>query len=151
MSIAVFLLACVTDAVDGYLARRLKQKTVLGSYIDPMADKLLLVSGFLSLSFMNHLPASVRIPPWVTIPVITRDAVILVGSLMIFLTTGKLKAQPLRIGKATTVSQMITLLVSLVSAPFPVRLFFFTLTVVLTMFSGVSYLRVGGKILQTIR
>ena len=150
VSISVFLLACMTDAVDGYLARRLHQKTTLGSYIDPMADKLLLVSGFLSLSFMNHLPASTRIPAWVTIPVITRDALILVGALMIFLTTGKLKAQPLPVGKATTVSQMVTLFLSLISAAPSIQLFFFVATVGLTILSGVFYLRLGGKILQAI-
>src|SRR3989338_5453632 len=81
LSVLLFVLACLTDAVDGYVARRFNQKTQLGSYIDPIADKLLLVSGFLALSFMGHLPEAMRIPAWVTASVITRDVVILMGSL----------------------------------------------------------------------
>ena len=78
LSIAVFLFACGTDALDGYFARKMNQRTVFGTYIDPIADKLLLLSGFISLSFLPGLPASMRIPAWVTIPVIARDMVIMI-------------------------------------------------------------------------
>ena len=149
LSLAVFLIACLTDALDGYLARRFNLKTVLGSYIDPIADKLLLTSGFLSLSFMTHLPESMRIPAWVTIMVIARDGIILIGSVMIFLTTNHLKAQPLYIGKITTVFQMSALFFSLISAPEPVRYTLFALTGALTLFSGIQYIRMGSKLLQT--
>ena len=149
LSLAVFLLACLTDGLDGYLARRLNQKTELGSYIDPVADKLLLMSAFLCLSFMGHLPLSMRIPAWLTILVIGRDGLILIGATMIFVTTGRLKAQPLFIGKITTVLQMTSLFFSLVSAPEPVKLALFGLTGTLTVFSGILYIRMGGKILQT--
>ncbi len=148
LSLALFIFACLTDALDGYLARRLRQMTVLGSYIDPLADKLLLLSGFLCLSFMDHLPLSMRIPAWVTIPVITRDVIILIGAMIIFITTGKLKAQPLFIGKATTVLQMTTLLASLCSAPYPLQLFLFIFTVALTAFCGLQYLRAGSAMLK---
>ena len=148
LSAAVFALACVTDALDGYLARQLDQRTTLGSYIDPIADKLLLVSGFLSLSLIPDLPAAVHIPAWVTIPVITRDMIILIGSVMIFVTTGHLKAQPLFIGKLTTVFQMMTLFFSLVSAPVQVRSILFIVTVFLTIASGVQYIRIGGRLFQ---
>ncbi len=146
--IFVFLSACITDAMDGYAARRLNQKTTLGSYIDPLADKLLLLGGFLSLSFMTHLPDLMRVPAWVTISVITRDAVILIGSVMIFATTGKLKAEPLFIGKLTTVFQMLTLFVALlgISTPFHSLLYFST--VILTIVSGIQYLRLGARLLQ---
>ena len=96
---AIFFVACATDAVDGYLARLWNEKTTLGTYLDPVADKLLLLSGFMGLSFMQHLPDSMRIPVWVTIAVISRDAIILIGSMMIFIVTGKLKAEP-QIGRA---------------------------------------------------
>ncbi|OIO39546.1 MAG: hypothetical protein AUJ72_00695, partial [Candidatus Omnitrophica bacterium CG1_02_46_14] len=120
-----FLLACLTDGLDGYIARKYRQKTVLGSYIDPIADKLLLVSGFLSLSFMSHLPDSMKIPAWLTILAIARDGIILIGSLMIFLTTGRLKVEPLIIGKITTVLQMTALLLALLSTPPPVKFMVF--------------------------
>lgn len=147
-SIGVFLVACATDGIDGYLARRLGQKTTLGSYLDPIADKLLLMSGFLSLSLMNNLPPSMRIPAWVAIPVIARDIIILIGSTMVFLLTGSLKAQPLLIGKITTVFQMLTLLFSLTAAPETMRLVLFVSTVALTVLSGAWYIQMGKRLLQ---
>ena len=149
VSLTAFLLACLTDGLDGFIARKYNQKTVLGSYMDPIADKLLLVSGFLSLSFMNHLPDTMRIPAWFTILVIARDGIILMGSIMIFLTTGHLKAEPLYIGKITTVLQMAALFLSLMSAPEQFKLIIFLITGALTLASGIQYIRMGGKMLQT--
>ena len=148
VAVGSFLLACITDGLDGYLARKMNQKTEFGSYLDPLADKLLLLSGFLSLSLMHHLPEDMHIPAWVTIPIISRDVVILAGSLTVFMATGSLKAQPLFIGKLTTVAQMATLLLSLVMAPLPFRqvLYFFVLG--LTVWSGVLYIRMGGRLFQ---
>ena len=149
VSVLVFLLACISDGVDGFIARKLHQKTIVGSYIDPIADKLLLLSGFLCLSLMNHLPVEMRIPAWVTIPVIARDVVILIGSTIIFLTTGHLKVQPLFVGKLTTVTQMLTILASLILAPHSIRIGLFFATLFLTVASGVRYIKTGGRILQS--
>ena len=146
---ALFLGACLTDALDGYLARKMNQKTVLGSYIDPIADKLLLSSGFLSLSFMPHLAPSMKIPGWVAISVISRDVIILTGSMLIFLSTGSLKAAPLFIGKLTTVVQMTTLCAVLLAAPSWLERILFVTTVFLTALSGILYIRVGEKAFQT--
>src|SRR3990167_3481531 len=85
-ALLLFLTACLSDAADGYLARKRNETTDLGSYIDPLADKLLLLSGFLSLSLMSHLPDEMRMPAWVTISVISRDCVILIGSVVVFFT-----------------------------------------------------------------
>jgi cardiolipin synthase len=148
VSLFVFLLACVTDGLDGYLARRFDQRTQLGSYIDPLADKILLLSGFISLTFMNHLPEAMRIPAWVTVSVLTRDTIILIGSAVIFLMTGALKAEPLFIGKVTTFFQMTTLFCSLAMAPESLRLVLFGVTVLLTVISGVHYVHIGGRMIQ---
>ena len=145
---AVFLIACLTDALDGLVARKLNQRTVVGSYIDPIADKLLLLGGFLSLSFMTHLPQDMRIPAWVTIPVVTRDVIILIGVTVIFLITGKMKAEPLFISKVTTVIQMSALFAALVAAPSWLQLVLCILTVLLTIFSGIEYLKMGTRLLQ---
>ena len=147
-SVFVFILACATDGVDGYLARKLHQKTALGSYLDPIADKLLLLSGFLSLTLMPNLPPSMRIPVWVAIPVIARDVIILIGSTIIFLLTGGLKVEPLFIGKITTVFQMLTLFLSLVAAPVEVRFLLFVCTVCLTVLSGARYIQMGERLLR---
>ncbi|MBI2095180.1 MAG: CDP-alcohol phosphatidyltransferase family protein [Candidatus Omnitrophica bacterium] len=148
LSALLFVLACVTDAMDGYVARRFSQKTQLGSYIDPIADKLLLVSGFLALSFMGHLPEAMRIPAWVTVSVITRDVVILIGALVIFIMSGRLKAEPLLIGKVTTFVQMLTLFSALVMAPAVLRNALFIATTVFTAVSGVLYVRMGERMIK---
>ena len=147
-ALGIFLVACLTDALDGYLAKKMNQKTEFGSYMDPLADKLLLLSGFLSLSLMGNLPAAMRVPGWVTIPILSRDVVILVGSLTVFMATGTLKARPLFIGKLTTVVQMATLLLSLLLVPLPLRQAFYFLSLVLTVWSGILYIHMGGRLFQ---
>jgi cardiolipin synthase (CMP-forming) len=148
VAVLVYLLACVTDGLDGYLARRMNEHTQLGSYIDPIADKLLLLSGYLSLSLMPHIPADMHVPAWVTLTVISRDVVILLGSVIIFIATGKLKAKPLFVGKVTTVVQMGTLLASLLALPWNIREVLFVLTVIFTLWTAMLYIRMGGQMFQ---
>jgi cardiolipin synthase len=148
LSIFIFLAACFSDALDGYLARQRGETTELGSYIDPIADKLLLLSGFLCLSLINHLPSEMHIPAWVTIPIISRDVIIVIGSVIVFFTSGKLQPKPIFIGKITTVVQMITLFSSLIMAPQEVRLGLQAAAVLFTVWSGILYVQMGGKILQ---
>ena len=148
LALTVFFLACLTDALDGYLARKLGEKTALGAYIDPIADKLLLLSGFLSLSLMSHLPGPMHMPAWVTIAVFSRDIVIVIGSFIVFFTTGALKPKPILLGKITTVVQMATLMSALGMAPLEVRYLFEGATVFFTFWSGVLYVHMGGKMLQ---
>jgi CDP-diacylglycerol--glycerol-3-phosphate 3-phosphatidyltransferase len=147
-AVLIFLFACLSDALDGWLARRRNELTTLGSYIDPIADKLLLLSGFLSLSWMPHLPEAMRMPAWVTISVISRDFLIVTGSVIVFFTTGSLRPKPNLVGKITTVVQMATLLAALVAAPAPLRLALDGVTVFFAVWSGVLYVRMGGAILQ---
>ena len=110
MACGVFALASITDAVDGYIARRYKQKTELGTYLDPLADKLLLVSALvlLSVRFKVNSPFE-PLPLWFPVLVISRDLIILGGFILIHIITGHSKAQPRLIGKAATLCQMITL------------------------------------------
>ena len=149
LAIFIFVLACITDALDGFVARKWNQITEFGSYIDPIADKLLLLSGFICLTFMTHLPDAMRMPAWVTIAVISRDLIILIGSAILFITNGKLKAEPIFISKVTTVFQMISLFVTLLAAPDVVELALYIATFTLTVISGIKYIQMGGKLLQT--
>jgi cardiolipin synthase len=97
----VFLAAGISDGVDGFLARRYKLKTELGSYLDPLADKLLLVSIYVALGFLQFLPA------WLVILVASRD-VLIVGAIMLSLVMGKpVTMHPLMISKINTVGQII--------------------------------------------
>ena len=147
-ALVVFVAACLTDALDGFFARKRSEITELGSYIDPIADKLLLLSGFLSLSLIHGLPEAMHMPAWVTISVISRDVVIVIGSVLIFFTKGALKPKPIFLSKVTTVVQMAALFGALVSAPETLRLALNGLTVFFTVWSGALYVHMGGRMLQ---
>ncbi|HYY43241.1 MAG TPA: CDP-alcohol phosphatidyltransferase family protein, partial [Pyrinomonadaceae bacterium] len=115
-ALAVFVTAGVTDGLDGMLARRFNQKSQLGTILDPIADKLLLVTSFITLSMPSimtrsaipspygnlHLP----VPFWVTTAVISRDVFILVGAAAINIVTGFRNFRPSWLGKANTVVQI---------------------------------------------
>jgi CDP-diacylglycerol--glycerol-3-phosphate 3-phosphatidyltransferase len=148
-ALGIFAFACLTDAVDGYVARKFNQQTVFGQYIDPIADKLLLLGGFLAMTFIGQLPDDMHIPAWVTTAVITRDVVILTGSAIVFFATHSLTPEPLRVGKATTFFQMITLVVFLAKSPEWLRHSSCIFTTVLTIVSGIQYIRMGARLMQS--
>jgi CDP-diacylglycerol--glycerol-3-phosphate 3-phosphatidyltransferase len=110
LACAIFVMASVSDAVDGYIARRYKQKTVLGSFLDPLADKALLVSALLLLSvrFKEGSPF-VQLPLWFPILVVSRDIILLSGTVLIHMLSGKAKSEPRIVGKCATFFQMLTI------------------------------------------
>jgi CDP-diacylglycerol--glycerol-3-phosphate 3-phosphatidyltransferase len=109
LAVLCFAVAAVCDGVDGYVARRFNQRSELGAILDPLADKLLLVSGIVVLSF-DHAPYLDSVPLWLTGTIIGRDVLILVGMVVIQLMVGKVKVRPRIIGKVATVLQMIVVL-----------------------------------------
>lgn len=108
-SLWLFVAAAVTDVIDGVVARRFNQKTRLGQYLDPIADKLLLSSCFVAQSVNG------AIPWWVTILVLLRDVVIIATVLVVVLTTSVRSFPPSLLGKANTVVQFTTLLTVLLN------------------------------------
>lgn len=94
------LLAGITDAIDGPIARRMNQRTKLGTFLDPLADKLLLTSGFISLS-MLHL-----VPSWLAILVVSRDVILLLGTAVAHVTNSPIDITPTFLGKGTTLLQL---------------------------------------------
>jgi cardiolipin synthase (CMP-forming) len=109
IAIICFAVASICDGVDGYIARRYNQKSELGAILDPLADKLLLVSGVVFLSF-DHQPYLASVPLWLTVTIIGRDVLLLVGLIVIQMTVGKVKVKPRIVGKVATVLQMAVVL-----------------------------------------
>jgi cardiolipin synthase len=105
-AILIFAFATIFDGVDGYIARRYRQKSELGAILDPLADKLLLVSGVVVLSF-NHGKFLGQIPLWLTGTIIGRDLLLLIGIAVIRFTVGKVAVRTRFLGKIATVLQMI--------------------------------------------
>jgi CDP-diacylglycerol--glycerol-3-phosphate 3-phosphatidyltransferase len=109
LAILSFAVAAILDGVDGYIARRYNQRSELGAILDPLADKLLLVSGIVVLTF-DQRPHLASVPLWLTGTIIGRDIVILIGMVVIHTTVGKVKVRPRIPGKVATVLQMAIVL-----------------------------------------
>ena len=103
LAIVIFLLASASDGLDGYVARRYNQKSQLGVILDPIADKGLLLAGIITLSFSNW---TYEFPIWFPVLVITRDAVIVTGTILLHYLVGKVRVKPSWTGKTATVLQM---------------------------------------------
>src|SRR5436189_4464230 len=113
LALLIFVLAGITDGLDGLLARRFQQQSPLGRILDPIADKMMLVTSFIVLSMRGVYPTSIPkhlpIPFWVTITVLSRDVFILVGAVAINMVTGFRAFQPSWPGKVSTVVQIASL------------------------------------------
>ncbi len=151
-AIFVFLLAAVSDGLDGYVARRYNQRSTLGLYLDPIADKGLLLSGIITLSISNWNdvdPAYGRFPLWFPILVITRDVVILVGSVVLHLLIGdKMRVRPRWPGKVATVCQMVAIGWVMLQFHFIPLTFVVAVAGLFTFVSGVVYVMDGVRQLQ---
>ena len=106
-ALIVFVVAALSDALDGFLARILHQQTALGAYLDPIADKALLASSFVTLSVLHIIPG------WLTVIVISRDFIILLGISVLSIMSISVKIRPTFVSKITTALQLITVLMAL--------------------------------------
>ncbi|MDP9292223.1 MAG: CDP-diacylglycerol--glycerol-3-phosphate 3-phosphatidyltransferase [Verrucomicrobiota bacterium] len=159
VAIAIFLLAAASDGLDGYVARRYHQKSQLGVILDPIADKGLLLAAILTLSFSNW---AYEFPIWFPVLVITRDVVILTGTLMLHYLVGKVHVRPSWVGKVATVLQMAAVSLALLQLNFfawmiplgssGLHVDFLDIPVVLagifTLISGIGYVMEGIRQLQ---
>jgi len=142
----LFVSAALTDLIDGGLARWLDQKTFLGACLDPIADKFLILSCFFTLAFVQSPLFS--IPLWFVLLVLTRETIIIVGALIIYMTRGRLDVQPTLLGKLTTLVQ-VCFIVWLFACYFfqwlPIKTYFTMLAVVVFMVLStlVQYVRMG--------
>ena len=138
-ALMVFILAGLSDGADGLVARLFDQKSKLGAYLDPLADKILLIAAFVVLSVRGFLP------PWLTVVVISRDVLILLGVLILFLNGTAFTVRPFVLSKITTCFQLGTVFVVLTKShvgffsqlSYPL----FWVTGLLTISSGLHYMR----------
>jgi cardiolipin synthase (CMP-forming) len=144
-ALLIFLLAGITDALDGFIARVFKQQSLLGTYLDPIADKLLLVSAYVTLS-IPQLNQGTQIPLWVTVLVIARDVLLVVVALILYLAAGVRSFPPTILSKVNTTIQVVAVVLVLISGTFPtIRWIDLTadtaiyLVAALTLASGLDY------------
>ena len=151
-AIAIFLIAAVSDGLDGYIARHYKQRSSLGVILDPIADKGLLLSGIITLSISNWSesdPEYGKFPAWFPVLVITRDAVILVGAIILhFFIGNKMKVKPSWTGKVATVCQMCAIAWVMLQLRFLPLIVVVAVAGIFTLVSGIIYVMQGVRQLQ---
>jgi CDP-diacylglycerol--glycerol-3-phosphate 3-phosphatidyltransferase len=150
-AIMVFLIAAFSDGLDGYIARRYKQRSELGTILDPIADKGLLLSGIITLSISNWSEESdyARFPIWFPVIVIGRDVILVVGAFILHMLIGdKMRVKPHWTGKVATVGQMCAIAWVMLQLRFLPLIFVVTVASAFTVVSGVVYVMNGVHQLQ---
>lgn len=143
LALTFFVLAGVTDVLDGFTARYFKQQTLLGAYLDPLADKLLMTVSYISLAVVGLMPA------WLAVIVVTKDLFVSLGVGILYFSGQKVAAVPTLWGKQTTFLQIITVTLVLLGAlqvmeSLDLR-FLFSLTALVTTASGLHYVLRGVR------
>jgi cardiolipin synthase len=148
LAFGIFLLAGATDALDGFTARYFRLKTNLGLWLDPMGDKILLTAAFIFLTFPRW-SAPNALPIWLTVICIGRDVLIALGALIYIWIRGRTHFNPSLLGKASTICEIMVLLVLLLSNGLGKSPGFlgalYVLTATLTGLSGIHYIVLGMK------
>ncbi|MFQ5896712.1 MAG: CDP-diacylglycerol--glycerol-3-phosphate 3-phosphatidyltransferase [Candidatus Methylomirabilia bacterium] len=147
-SLLIFCVASLTDLLDGYIARRRGSQSRLGAFLDPMADKLLLTTAFITLTYLYPT----ALPFWITVVVISRDLLLVLGAVLVHMAGGQIHPTPTALGKACTGLQMVTILAVLLGLAFPmvpgVKSGLVWVTAMFTVSSGIQYLYRGAKLLN---
>ena len=141
LAILVFSIAGISDGLDGIIARYYNQRTELGAYLDPVADKFLLMTSFVTLAILKYIPG------WLAVIVISREVVIMAGIVMLVIMDIKIGIHPSMISKFTTFIQLVTVLFILLypentSQPL-IKYALYWATAILTTASGLHYMMVG--------
>lgn len=135
----IFTFTIVTDALDGFIARWKKQKTALGAFLDPLADKLLMFSSFLALTYLKIIPL------WIFVVILSRDILIVLGWVLVYFLYNSKEVKPRFFGKLTTVLQMSTVWLILLGLADPWKMNFLVVTVVITSVSCLDYIIDGSR------
>jgi cardiolipin synthase len=142
IALGLFVAAGVSDGIDGFLARHFDMRSALGAYLDPIADKLLLMSSYVFLAIPSY-PGRVKIPVWLVVLVLSRDFLLMLVGLLLILASGRKRFPPTWVGKVTTVTQIVTVLIvlcaNLWSWPDPFVYVAFGGAATMTVLSGFDY------------
>jgi cardiolipin synthase (CMP-forming) len=145
-ALALFVLAGITDALDGFVARTRGQRTSLGMVLDPVADKLLLMSAVIVLSVLKELPW------WFAISVVSRDVILIGGAFILYMFVGRMSLPPSWLGKLTTGFQILTVLLAMLDNFVPALtctiLPVAVVALVCTIGSGLQYVYRGSRLLS---
>jgi cardiolipin synthase len=140
IALYLFIIQGISDLLDGFFARIMDKKTNLGAFLDPIADKVMLVSSYIVLYLQSVMPF------WVTAVVLCRDLVVSSGFLVLYKLSYKVKLSPSLLGKLTTAFQVATVIYILWSDVRAYELYFFSATVLFTIVSGCQYVTRGFSI-----
>lgn len=143
-ALAVFAFAILTDLLDGLAARLRKEQTALGTFLDPLADKLLITATFVVFAFAK------KIDLWVFVTVFSRDLIIVLGWAIIYILTASAKIEPRPLGKTSTFLQMTTAISILYPIPNFFSIWIIRLMVLATVISAIDYIQSGSKRLEPI-
>ena len=147
VALGIFLFAVVSDVIDGYIARTRHERTTAGAVLDPLADKILLVSAFLCLYKVGVDFPGFRFPLWLVVPVISRDVILLVGATLLYIMQGNLSMEATKWGKISTFFQVLAVLGMLLQLSASKVIWY--LVIVFTVISGVDYLRNGIRLINS--
>ena len=137
IGLGLFAVAALLDGVDGFIARRFHQRSELGAVLDPLADKLLLVSAVVTLSLSHtHLTP---LPRWFLLAILSRDVLAVIGLAVVHFMVGRVSLRPRWTGKTATVLQMATVLWTLLRWPTPFQTTLAAAASILTLVSGLQY------------
>ena len=143
ISLGLFVTAAFLDFLDGYWARKFHQETKAGAILDPLADKILLISAFICLYKVSVLFETVRFPIWLVVAVISRDAILLLGSMIIHLVKGDITVATTIWGKGTAFLQMLAVIGILMQWRFSIMIWY--VIMIFVIISGMDYRLKGIK------
>lgn len=144
MAQTLFVLCVASDALDGAIARFRGERTALGSFLDPMADKLLLVASFIAFTAMKQIPL------WVFIVVLSRDLLVVLGWAVVYILTQNAKVEPRPLGKLTTALQMAVAVLLLFDAPIALYKWTLHTMIAVTIVSTLEYIWMGNRRLSSL-
>jgi len=137
--LVLFILSMITDVLDGLAARLKGERTQLGTFLDPLADKLLLIAIYLTFTYLH------KIPLWVFVVVFSRDLMIVLGWSIIYILMKSSAIIPRLLGKITTFAQMATILCVMIPAPAVISDIVFWSMITLTVVSTIDYIAIGAR------